>query len=112
MSEPPRRIAVVGAGPAGTALALGLLNKGYYVTLVSDRTAEEIRAGSVMSSQITFESALEAEATLGVADLLPPAPPIERMSYTVTRTDGTAAAFMVDLPTAARSLDQRVRLPL
>ena len=49
-----RRIAVVGAGPAGTALALGLLQQGHDVTLVSDRTAEEIRVGSVMSSQITF----------------------------------------------------------
>ena len=39
----PRRIAVVGAGPAGTALALGLVQQGYDVTLVSDRTAEEIR---------------------------------------------------------------------
>ena len=60
-----RRIAIVGAGPAGTALALGLLRHGYDVTLVSDRTAEEIRDGSVMSSQITFESALEAESALG-----------------------------------------------
>ena len=33
-----RRIAVVGAGPAGTALALGLVRQGYDVTLVSDRT--------------------------------------------------------------------------
>ena len=76
-----RRIAVVGAGPAGTALALGLVRDGYDVTLVSDRTAEEIRGGSVMSSQITFESALESESALGITPLLPAAPPIERMSY-------------------------------
>ena len=108
----PRRIAVVGAGPAGTALALGLVRQGYDVTLVSDRTAEEIRAGSVMSSQITFESALEAESALGIAELLPEAPAIERMSYRSRRGDGTSAAFTADLPTAARSIDQRLRVPL
>jgi flavin reductase (DIM6/NTAB) family NADH-FMN oxidoreductase RutF len=108
----PRRIAVVGAGPAGTALALGLLRHRHDVTLVSDRTAEEIREGSVMSSQVTFESALEVEAALGIAELLPPAPPIRRMSYATERLDGSTAAFATDLPTPARSLDQRVRLPL
>ena len=107
-----RRIAVVGAGPAGTALALGLVRDGYDVTLVSDRTAEEIRGGSVMSSQITFESALESESALGVTPLLPAAPPLERMSYETIRVDGSTAAFETRLTTPARSLDQRVRVPL
>jgi flavin reductase (DIM6/NTAB) family NADH-FMN oxidoreductase RutF len=108
----PRRIAIVGAGPAGTALALGLVRQRYDVTLVSDRTAEEIRDGSVMSSQITFESALEAESALGITPLLPAAPPIERMSYETRRADGSTAAFGTRLTTPARSLDQRVRVPL
>ena len=108
----PRRIAVVGAGPAGTALALGLARAGHDVTLVSDRTAQEIGAGAVRSSQITFESALDVEYALGIADLLPPAPPIERLSYDTVRLDGSTAAFDTRLSTPARSLDQRVRLPL
>ena len=108
----PRRIAVVGAGPAGTALALGLARAGHDLTLVSDRTAEEVGAGAVMSSQITFESALDVEHALGIADLLPPAPPIERLSYDTVRLDGSTAAFDTRLSTPARSLDQRVRLPL
>ena len=107
-----RRIAIVGAGPAGTALALGLLRQRYDVTLLSDRTAEEIRTGAVMSSQITFESALEVESALGITELLPLPPPIERMTYAAERADGSAAEFSTQLPTAARSLDQRVRLPL
>lgn len=107
-----RRIAVVGAGPAGTALALGLLRHGCDVTLVSDRTGEQIRRGSVMSSQVTFESALEVEDALGITELLPPAPPIASMSYATERTDGSRAAFDVGLPAPARSVDQRVRLPL
>jgi flavin reductase (DIM6/NTAB) family NADH-FMN oxidoreductase RutF len=108
----PRRVAVVGAGPAGTALAVGLLRAGHDVTLVSDRGPAEVRAGRVMSSQITFESALAAEEALGVSDLLPAAPPITVMSYAGTRADGSVAAFSTRLPTAARSIDQRVRLPL
>ena len=88
-----RRIAVVGAGPAGTALALGLVRHGFDVTLVSDRTAEEIRTGSVMSSQVTFESALESEAAIGITELLPPAPPIQRMTYHTERSDGSVAAM-------------------
>jgi flavin reductase (DIM6/NTAB) family NADH-FMN oxidoreductase RutF len=107
-----RRIAVVGAGPAGTAFAIGLLGSGHEVTLVSDRTAAELRAGRVLSSQITFESALEAEAALGVSDLLPPAPAIEEMAYEGRRADGSVARFRTRLPTPARSIDQRVRLPL
>ena len=107
-----RRVAVVGAGPAGTALALGLVRQGFDVTLVSDRGPDEIRTGSVMSSQVTFESALEVEKALGIADLLPVAPPIGRMTYATERVDGSSAAFTTELPAAARSLDQRVRLPL
>ncbi len=112
MDDAHRRIAVVGAGPAGTALTLGLLREGYDVTLVSDRTAEEIRSGSVMSSQITFESALDAEAALGITPLLPPAPQIERLSYDTVRPDGSRVGFSAAFGTPARSLDQRLRLPL
>jgi flavin reductase (DIM6/NTAB) family NADH-FMN oxidoreductase RutF len=66
----------------------------------------------VMSSQIMFESALDIEAALGIADLLPTAPAIERMAYETRRLDGTTAGFTTRLATPARSLDQRVRLPL
>ena len=111
-TRPARKVAIVGAGPAGTTLALGLLQHGYDVTLVSDRTAEEIRTGSVMSSQITFESALEVETSLGISDLQPLAPPIEQMSYDTTRLDGSTGSFRTPLQSPARSIDQRLRLPL
>ena len=57
----PPSVAVVGAGPAGTTLALGLLGRGCEVTLVTDRTAEEIRirdlrrAGYGLTSPVTTE---------------------------------------------------------
>jgi len=104
-------VAVVGAGPAGTTLALGLLRHGCEVTLVTDRSVEEIGAGRVMSSQITFESALEVEAALGITDLLPSAPPIARLAFDVRHLDGTATSFDVPLSAPARSVDLRVKLP-
>lgn len=106
-----RRIAVVGAGPAGTMLALGLLQHGHQVTLVSGRSPEEIRSGPVMSSQVTFESALEVEAAFGVTTLLPEAPALGRMEYDVRRGDGSTAAFTVPLTTPARSVDLRLKVP-
>jgi flavin reductase (DIM6/NTAB) family NADH-FMN oxidoreductase RutF/2-polyprenyl-6-methoxyphenol hydroxylase-like FAD-dependent oxidoreductase len=106
-----RSVAVVGAGPAGTTLALGLLQDGYDVTLVSGRGAEEIRSGPVMSSQVTFESALDVETGLGITALLPPAPPLRRMEYDVQRLDGTRAGFGVDLDEPAQSVDLRIKVP-
>ena len=104
-------IAIVGAGPAGTMLALGLLQQGRPVTLVSGRSAEEILSGPVMSSQITFESALEVETMLGVTALLPPSPALRRMEYDVRRLDGTQTAFTVPLEQPAHSVDLRLKIP-
>ena len=38
-----RRIAIVGAGQSGLQLGLGLLDTGYDVTMITNRTADEIR---------------------------------------------------------------------
>lgn len=108
-SSPARRIAIVGAGPAGTTLALGLLQQGYDVTLVSDRSPEQIRTGPVLSSQITFESALEVEAALGITDLLPTAPAIESLALRTSWADG-AVTMVAPFQTPARSVDQRLRI--
>ena len=70
-----RRVAIVGAGQSGMQLALGLPRAGHEVTVVSNRTAEEISAGPVMSSQCMFETALQTERELGLdcwADECPP----------------------------------------
>ena len=40
------RIAIVGGGRAGMPLALGLLDKGYDVTVATNRKPDEVRAGS------------------------------------------------------------------
>ena len=46
-----RKITIVGAGQSGLMVGVGLVRKGYDVTIVSDRTPEEIRNGRVTSSQ-------------------------------------------------------------
>jgi len=46
-----RRILVVGAGQSGLQLALGLQSKGYEVTLMSNRTADEIRTARARAWQ-------------------------------------------------------------
>ena len=61
-------ILIVGAGQAGLQLALGLRRDGHDVTVVSNRTPDDIRTGRVMSSQCMFDAALQTERDLGVND--------------------------------------------
>ncbi len=106
------RIAVVGAGQAGLQLALGLLDSGCEVTLVSNRTAEEIAGGQVLSSQCMFESALQMERALGLDHWAHECPPVEGISLAVPAPGGGKAidwAARLDWP--ARSVDQRLKVP-
>ncbi|MFJ6656349.1 styrene monooxygenase/indole monooxygenase family protein [Streptomyces sp. NPDC091377] len=59
-------IVVIGAGQAGLLVSLGLQRAGYHVRIVSDRSAEEIRSGRVLSGQCLFEPALREERALGL----------------------------------------------
>ncbi|HXH98347.1 MAG TPA: styrene monooxygenase/indole monooxygenase family protein, partial [Gaiellaceae bacterium] len=108
-----RRIAIVGAGQSGQQLALGLLDAGHEVTLVSNRTAEQLATGQVQSSQCMFESALETERALGLDFWREECPPVEGISFAVPAgaADGTKAiewAARLDGP--AQSVDQRLKL--
>jgi len=61
-----RNIAIVGAGQAGLLLAIALRKKGYDVTLFSNRTAEQIRHGNILSCQGMFDMALQIERQWGL----------------------------------------------
>jgi hypothetical protein len=61
-----RTIAIIGAGQAGLLLGISLLENGYRVTLVSDRTAEEIRHGELPAGVVVFDRALQVERDLSV----------------------------------------------
>jgi hypothetical protein len=108
-----REIVIVGAGQAGLQLGIGLLGHGYGVTVVSNRTAEEIRGGKVTSSQCMFGTALLREQALGLDFWAGECPPVDGISFTVPDGSGGRAiswASRLDVP--ARSVDQRVKMPV
>jgi flavin reductase (DIM6/NTAB) family NADH-FMN oxidoreductase RutF len=107
-----RSILIVGAGQSGLQLALGLLDAGYDVTVVSNRTADEIEAGPVLSSQCMFESALQSEAALGLDFWSERCPPVDGIALTIPDGQGGKAVEWAErLDGAAQSVDQRVKVP-
>ena len=107
-----RRIAIVGAGQSGLQLALGLVDAGYEVTLVSNRTGDEMRAGRVQSSQCMFASALETERALGLDFWAEACPPVEGIALAVAAPDGggKTVEWAARLDRPAQSVDQRLKL--
>ncbi len=106
-----RKILIVGAGQSGLQLALGLLSHGYEVTLMTNRTADEIRDGKVMSTQCMFTTALQHERDLGLNFWEPQTPRIEGIGVSVAAPDGTRPIDWVGrLNGYAQSVDQRVKM--
>lgn len=113
-----RKILIVGAGQSGLQLALGLQDKGYEVTLMSNRTADEIRSGRVMSTQCMFDTALQHERDLGINFWESQAPRIEGLGVSVAAPgshegpDGSQRAidWVGRLDGYAQSVDQRVKM--
>ncbi|MGC5013433.1 styrene monooxygenase/indole monooxygenase family protein [Streptosporangium sp. DT93] len=106
-----RRILIVGAGQAGLHLALGLLRNGYDVTVVSNRTPEEIRDGRVTSSQAMFGTALGHERALDLDLWAGDCPPIDGIQFAMAGPDGPALHWAARLDAPARSVDQRLKMP-
>ncbi|MEJ0096287.1 MAG: styrene monooxygenase/indole monooxygenase family protein [Methylocella sp.] len=106
-----RKILIVGAGQSGLQLALGLQTLGYDVSLISNRTPDEIRAGRVMSTQCMFHSALQHERNLGINLWESRAPRIEGLGVSVAAQDGGRAIDWVGrLSAYAQSVDQRIKM--
>ncbi|CAM04640.1 hypothetical protein A8924_5785 [Saccharopolyspora erythraea NRRL 2338] len=107
-----RNIVIVGAGQAGLQLGVGLLDAGHRVTVVSDRTAEQIRDGRVMSSQCMFGSALARERALGLGFWDESCPPVEGMGFSIADgAGGRSVDWIARLDLPAQSVDQRVKFP-
>lgn len=110
---PQRTITIVGAGQSGLQLGLGLLQHGYAVRLVSDRTGEEIAAGRVASSQCMFGRALAYERAVGV-DLWDDAPAVQGIGFTVPNPEQPGEklfSWAGRLDSDAYAIDQRVKFP-
>ncbi|MEV6423343.1 styrene monooxygenase/indole monooxygenase family protein [Streptomyces sp. NPDC051662] len=106
-----RKILIVGAGQSGLQLALGLQSRGYEITLMSNRTADEIRSGRVMSTQCMFHTALQHERELQLGFWESQAPRIEGLGVSVAAPDSTRAVDWVGtLDGYAQSVDQRVKM--
>jgi Styrene monooxygenase A putative substrate binding domain len=106
------RFLIVGAGQAGLQLAFGLVQDGHDVTVVSNRTPDDIRNGRVMSSQCMFDAALEHERELAIDFWAADCPDIEGISLAVPAPDGGKLidwAARLDRP--AQSVDQRLKMP-
>lgn len=107
-----RHIVIVGAGQAGLLLALGLLGEGYRVTVVSDRTAEQIRDGRILSNQCVFEPALRHERALGLNHWDDEVPPVVGVGFDAG-LPGSADPFIswvAPLDHPAHSVDQRLKM--
>ena len=105
-----RKIAIVGGGQSGLQLALGLQQKGYEITVVSNRTPEQIRKGRVTSSQFMFNDSLQNERDLGINFWEKECPPTVGITFAVPGPDGSRALYWeAKLDHYGQSVDQRVK---
>ncbi|WP_327118111.1 hypothetical protein OHB12_09460 [Nocardia sp. NBC_01730] len=101
------QIQVLGAGECGLPLAHRLLRGGKSVTLVADRDADAVLAGTVTSTQVKFSPTLDLESDAGLGFWQSTAPNIEgiRLSMVVDRT--VVVGWSGHLTRPAQSVDQR-----
>ena len=107
-----RNITIVGAGQSGLQLGLGLLQNGYRVRLISNRTAEDFATGKVMSSQFMFNDLLQAERDLGINFWEKECPNTDGLGITIAGPDGgKAVSWVYTLDKPGQAVDQRVKYP-
>ena len=88
-----RRIVIVGGGQAGLQLGIGLLDNGYDVEVVQNRTAEQIRDGRVLSSQCMFDAALQNERDIGLNFWDDTCPTVDSINFVVPAPDAPSPSM-------------------
>ncbi len=110
----PRDIAIVGAGQAGLLLGCGLLQQGHAVTLVTNRSPEDVWQGKVMSSQFIFDPGLQIERDFGMNQWETECPDTNGIGFSIPKPDGSgeqALHWHARLYAPGQSVDQRVKMP-
>jgi hypothetical protein len=108
------KVLIVGGGQSGLQLAIGLQQHDFDVTVVSNRTPEEIHDGRVMSSQCMFANSLDTERRLGINFWEEECPPVEGISFAVPNPESPrekAIDFASRLDRYAQATDQRLKFP-
>ena len=107
-----RKVAIIGGGQSGLQLALGLLKNSYEVTVVSNRTADQIFNGRVTSSQFMFHDSLQTERDLGINFWEKDCPNTDGLGVTIAGPDGgKAVTWVYTLDKPGQAVDQRVKYP-
>lgn len=113
-NQAPRSIAIVGAGQAGLLLGCALLDQGYAVTLVTNRTPEDVWHGRVMSSQFIFDPGLQIERDFGMNQWEAQCPNTEGIGFSIPAPDGSgkqALHWHARLRAPGQAVDQRIKMP-
>jgi hypothetical protein len=107
-----RSIGIVGGGHAGLQLGIGLRQRGYAVTIVTDRTPDDVRNGRIMSSQGMQRTALQHERSLGLAFWDATAPKHDFIEFSLGADGGKRAVhWQAPVPSSGNSVCQRVKIP-
>jgi 2-polyprenyl-6-methoxyphenol hydroxylase-like FAD-dependent oxidoreductase len=93
-------------------LALGLQQHGYEVTVFTERSAEEIRDGRVISNQCMFDQALRHERAQGLNFWDDTAPPVKgiRFGAAAPGVREPVISWQSPLDQPAQSVDQRKKM--
>jgi hypothetical protein len=107
-----RKIIIVGSGQCGLQIGLALLQDGYDVTVVTNRTAADVRSGKVLSSQCMFDTALQHERDMRLNFWEAECPQVSGVEYNVAGpAGGRPVHWSARLDAYAQSVDQRVKIP-
>ena len=108
------KVTIVGGGQSGLQLAIGLVQSGHDVTVISDRTPGQIHDGRVTSSQFMFANALDTERALGIEFWEAMCPKTEGIEFSIPHPEirgEKALNFASRLDRPGMSVDQRVKFP-
>jgi len=107
-------VLIVGAGQAGLQLGIGLLDDGHDVTVASNRTADDVRNGRLLSGQTMFGKPLATERKLGIDLWQQECPQLEGKAFALFHPGDPSPVFdfAARLDEPGQSVDQRVKYPV